>query len=124
MSKVSDLLDTHPLDLGHLNTPALRECIEACIECAQACITCADACLNEDNVHELTACIRDNLDCADICTVTGRMMSRYTAYETRLQRGRGGKLTLPSHLSGSPLMERLLLAQTDASGTLLAARRL
>jgi hypothetical protein len=29
-------------------------------------------------VADLTSCIRENLDCADICDVTGRVLSRHT----------------------------------------------
>ena len=34
---------------------------------AQVCTACADACLGEDDVGELTRCIRLDLDCADLC---------------------------------------------------------
>jgi len=53
----------------------LSACIHACVECAQACTACADACVAE---HErmLDACIRLNLDCADICGATSRILSR------------------------------------------------
>lgn len=59
-------------------TPDLVECIEACFECAQACTTCADACLVEDKVGMLARCIRTDLDCADMCATTGRILSRRT----------------------------------------------
>ncbi len=61
-------------------------CIEACVECAQACTACADACLSEDNVAELSKCIRTNLDCADICETTGRVLSRHTGYDANITR--------------------------------------
>lgn len=54
----------------------LADCIAACVECAQACVGCADACLAEEKVAMLRRCIRHNQDCADICTVTARLMSR------------------------------------------------
>jgi hypothetical protein len=54
----------------------LARCIEACFSCGQACTACADACLAEDSVTDLARCIRLNLDCADICDVTGRVLSR------------------------------------------------
>jgi hypothetical protein len=37
---------------------------------------CADACLGEEKVEMLRRCIRLNLDCADVCNATGRMLSR------------------------------------------------
>ena len=72
---VSSMLETYPKDLGGIDTQKLAECIEACFECAQTCTACADACLAEDMVAELTQCIRLNLDCADLCETTGRVLS-------------------------------------------------
>lgn len=56
----------------------LVKCIDACFECAQCCTTCADACLAEEMADMLARCIRTDLDCADICNVTGRILSRLT----------------------------------------------
>jgi hypothetical protein len=80
------MLETYPKDLGGVDRDKLRECIEACVECAQACTACADACLSEDTVAELTRCIRTNLDCADVCDTTGRVLSRHTGYDANLTR--------------------------------------
>ncbi len=54
---------------------ALSRCIYACTEAAQVCTACADACLGE-HLAGLESCIRLNLDCADICTTTSRILSR------------------------------------------------
>ena len=75
MSRLRRMLETHPEPAGS-NGDEARHCIEACAECAQTCAICADACLAEPNVRELIACIRLNLDCADICHVTGLLMTR------------------------------------------------
>jgi hypothetical protein len=56
------------------------------MECAQACTACADACLSEQNVADLAKCIRSNLDCADICDTTGRVLSRHTGYDANITR--------------------------------------
>lgn len=80
------MLRTYPKDLGQVDQKALVDCIEACIECAQSCTACADACLGEEMVKELTKCIRTNLDCADICDTTGRILSRRTGYDANLTR--------------------------------------
>lgn len=77
-SVTGQMLATYPADLGGVDRERLRACIERCFECAQACTACADACLAEDGVMALTRCIRTNLDCADICETTGRMLSRHT----------------------------------------------
>src|SRR5689334_22274606 len=64
----------------------LQACIAACFDCAQTCTACADACLGEQNPEMLTRCIRLNLDCADICGMTGRIMMRQTAFDPLLAR--------------------------------------
>lgn len=86
MSTAATMLDSYPKDLGGVDTGKLAACIEACIECAQACTACADACLSEDSVAELIKCIRTDLDCADICETTGRVLSRHTGYDADLTR--------------------------------------
>lgn len=78
------MLKAYPKDLSGLDGDAIVACVGACIECAQACTACADACLGEDMVAEMTACIRRNLDCADICETTGRALSRHTGSDAIL----------------------------------------
>ena len=80
MPHAQEMLETHPWE-GHVDRQVLAECIEACFECAQACTSCADACLSEDEVAELRKCIRLDLDCADICDATGRVLTRQTEYD-------------------------------------------
>ncbi|QIR68770.1 four-helix bundle copper-binding protein [Kocuria sp. KD4] len=75
---VSSMLETYPKELGNIDRQKLVECIEACFECAQTCTACADACLAEDMVAELRQCIGLNVDCADVCVVTGAVLSRQT----------------------------------------------
>ena len=77
MSRIEAMLETHPLQ-NDVDSQALLSCIEACFECAQTCTACADACLGESQVAELVECIRLNLDCADICETTGRLLTRQT----------------------------------------------
>ncbi|SFO54095.1 hypothetical protein SAMN05216207_10828 [Pseudonocardia ammonioxydans] len=74
------MLESHPWP-GHVDRDTLTACIEACLECANACSACADACLSEDGVAELRKCIRLNLDCADVCGTTGRVLTRQTEYD-------------------------------------------
>jgi hypothetical protein len=75
MTRLHRMLETHPEPAGP-NGDAARRCIEACAECAQTCTVCADACLGEENVNEMVACVRLNLDCAEVCHVTGTLMTR------------------------------------------------
>ncbi|GMA14693.1 four-helix bundle copper-binding protein [Deinococcus metallilatus] len=74
------MLATHPQrESAAFNMQALTACIDACFECAQVCTSCADACLGErEHLMHLVHCIRLNLDCADVCGTTGRVLSRLT----------------------------------------------
>ena len=72
-----EMIRTHPDMKGKTNDTLIR-CIEECYDCAQACTACADACLGEKMVAELRQCIRLDLDCADICAVTGAAATRLT----------------------------------------------
>lgn len=80
------MLETYPRDFN-VSQDALVRCIEACYECGQACTQCADACLSgQGKQPELAKCIRLNLDCADVCITTGRIVSRQTEYDANLTR--------------------------------------
>jgi hypothetical protein len=85
---ISEMLRTYPADLGDIDRDALVKCIEECLACAQTCTACADACLSEadDQLPMLRKCIRANLDCADICEVTARVLSRHTGYDANITR--------------------------------------
>ena len=78
MTTVKDMMNTSPSDLGDIDREALARCIQECDQCAQTCTACADACLAEERVEELLSCIRLDLDCADVCDITGRLLSRIT----------------------------------------------
>jgi hypothetical protein len=79
------MLDTYPKTIN-LDRAGLAAAINALIACAEACTACADACLSEDSVADLTTCIRTNLDCADICGTTARVLSRHTGYDANISR--------------------------------------
>jgi hypothetical protein len=83
---IQPMLDTYPKDIN-LDRAKLAAAIDALIACGEACTACADACLSEDTVADLTKCIRTNLDCADICGTTARVLSRHTGYDANLTRG-------------------------------------
>ena len=79
-SPLQSMLEAHPWP-GHVDRSALAACIEACGECEQTCVSCADACLSEEDPAALRKCIRLNVDCADICDATGRVLTRQTEYD-------------------------------------------
>lgn len=83
---ISAMIDAHPQGAGSIDKERLAEGIAACLECAQTCTVCADACLGEDMVADLSACIRTDLDCADICATTGNILSRQTGRNTGVTR--------------------------------------
>ncbi|MBI5547102.1 MAG: four-helix bundle copper-binding protein [Deltaproteobacteria bacterium] len=73
---------------------ALVDCIRACSICQQACVACADACMGEKAIDRLKRCIRLNLDCADICVATERVLSRQEAPDLSLLRHQVESLAL------------------------------
>jgi hypothetical protein len=79
------MLETYPAEIN-LDRAKLAATIDTLLACSQACTACADACLGEDMVAELTKCIRTDLDCADICATTARVLSRHTGYDANISR--------------------------------------
>ena len=79
------MLDAYPKDLS-IDKRMVQNCIDACFDCAQACTACADACLSEEMVAELIGCVSTDLDCADLCVTTGRILSRHTGVDARFSR--------------------------------------
>ncbi len=85
MTRTREMLQTHPSGMA-VDADALTELIDSCFECAQSCIACADACLGEEQKDMLIRCIRLDLDCADVCDATGRILSRQVAFEPEMAR--------------------------------------
>lgn len=80
MSIAKEMLQTHP-NSGLIHKEMFAACIRECFDCAQACTGCADACLSERDSQQLVSCIRINLNCADVCIATGRVLARPTEPE-------------------------------------------
>jgi hypothetical protein len=76
------MLAAHPHPVPDVEESAAAA--EALNACAAHCAACADACLAEDMVAELLGCIRRDLDCADICAATARVVARQTAGDTSM----------------------------------------
>lgn len=85
MARAKEMLDTYPRTFN-VDADVLASAIEALTECANTCTQCADACLSEEDVASMVKCIRLNLDCADVCTATGRVLSRQTEYDANVTR--------------------------------------
>jgi hypothetical protein len=78
---IMQMLETHPNE-SWLAHDKLAQLIQQLNECASTCTACADACLGEKMAAELAHCIRLNLDCADICQTTARVVTRIGAPES------------------------------------------
>ncbi len=50
--------------------------MQALAECIEACGICASSCLNESDVEKMRDCIATDLDCADVCSTTLKVVSR------------------------------------------------
>ena len=79
------MLNAYPTDLA-VDKQLLTGCIEACTECAQASAACADADLSEQMATDLAKCARLNLDCADMCETTARVLTRQSGYDPDMMR--------------------------------------
>ncbi|MGI5238487.1 four-helix bundle copper-binding protein [Dactylosporangium sp. CA-139066] len=79
------MLQTYPQPIN-LDRERLAGAIDALVSCSEACTACADACLSEKDIAGLAKCIRTNMDCADICAATARVLSRHTGYDANISR--------------------------------------
>lgn len=75
MERVRELFRRHPAPASDAGEEAFA-LVQAAAECVAVCTACADACLAEDDPASVRACIRTNLDCADVCQATGRLIAR------------------------------------------------
>lgn len=77
MNLIETMLRSHPrADLQRVEKYA--DVLNAISLCGQICTSCADACLAEDNSAHLRRCISTDLDCADVCDATARLVIRQT----------------------------------------------
>jgi hypothetical protein len=78
MKTIEPMLRTHPgADGRHVTDYA--DTLDLLAACEQTCTACADACLGEtEHLTALRHCISTNLDCADVCTATARVLARQT----------------------------------------------
>lgn len=58
--------------------------IKALSQCVAACEFCATSCLDEPSVKDLTKCIRLDRDCADICSLAIKFLSRNSERATSI----------------------------------------
>src|SRR5437588_12900170 len=75
MTNTREMLDASPTGVP-LGVAEVAAAIDACSNCVQSCTSCADADLVEPDVTEMRACIALCLDCADVCDLVARILSR------------------------------------------------
>ncbi len=75
MTFARELLDASPAHVTQ-DGAEVAAAIDACLTSAQACTACADADSVEHDLAELGNCIALNQECADLCTITARVLSR------------------------------------------------
>ena len=78
-----EILNAAPQKLT-VNASLVAAAIDAASACAVVCSACASACLSEDHPGEMAQCVRDDLDCADLCGVTARHLARLNASDKQL----------------------------------------
>ena len=72
---IAKMIAAHP-DVGGKLNEKLALAVRHAMFCAAICNSCADACMAED--MDMRQCIRNCLDCADICDATFKVATRRT----------------------------------------------
>ena len=78
-----EILSSVPQPLT-VDVALVAEAIDAASACAVVCSACASACLSEPDAADMAQCVRDDLDCADLCGVTARHLARLNASDKQL----------------------------------------
>ena len=76
-----DLINSAPQQLT-VDAALIAAAIDAAAECAVVCTACASACLSEGS--DMAQCVRDDLDCADLCEVTAKHLARLNRGDKQL----------------------------------------
>lgn len=85
-SVATAMLASYPGSTIEVRHDILATCVAACLKCSLASTACSDACLAESDIAVLAKCIRNDLDCADLCDATAKVLTRQTAYDVALMR--------------------------------------
>jgi hypothetical protein len=129
------MLDASPI-AAPLEVSQVAAAIDACLNCVQACTSCADADLAEEQVEGLRTCIALDQNCADVCDVTARVLSRVAHWDqfvverslqacVRVCTTCARECSLhAAHHRHCAICEKVCLACVDACGALLDARAL
>ena len=61
-----------------------KQLLEALNNCAAECNHCTTTCLNEQDVKMLARCIKLDIDCAQICSLTASLIARNSEHGKHL----------------------------------------
>ena len=61
-----------------------QDCVDACLRCAAMCQRCVTACLDEEDVNAMAGCIRQDLECAALCSLSAQLMGMGSAFAREL----------------------------------------
>jgi hypothetical protein len=117
-----ELLDASPVHVTH-DVEQVAAAIDACLTSAQVCTACADSDSVEHDLAELGNCIALNQECADVCTITARVLSR-PAHCARICRLCAEECARHAHHRHCAICEQACRACVDACSALLAAEAL
>ena len=70
----------------HRRNDAMQQCVDACTHCAAVCSETTSHCLEKGGNHAEAAHITLMLDCADVCSLSARLMTRGSTHEADLCR--------------------------------------
>jgi len=76
-----DLINAAPQTLT-VDAQLIADALDAAAACAVVCTGCASACLSEG--ADMAQCVRDDLDCADLCEVTAKHLARLNRGDKQL----------------------------------------
>ncbi len=76
-----EILQSAPQKLT-VDAQLVAAAIDAATACAVTCTACASACLSEGT--DMQQCVRDDLDCADLCFTTAKHLARLNAGDKQL----------------------------------------
>ncbi|MRR10895.1 four-helix bundle copper-binding protein [bacterium] len=85
MHDITRMLEAHPR-AAKVDVERYVTTIDTLSACDITCTVCADACLSEPHVQMLARCIELNLDCADLCSTTARLLGRIGFAESEMLR--------------------------------------
>ena len=77
-----EMIRSAPQELT-VDATLIADAIDAASACAVTCTSCASACLSETGM-DMTQCIRDDLDCVDLCDVAAKHLARLNRGDKQL----------------------------------------